>query len=155
MGAITDQHTWDERLRDRLSAHVEAEREVLSEYASAVETIDAPDVRYLMQLILDDERRHHRIFEEMARSVQAAREWQDLEPQVPNLTGRPLSEEVRALTTRLLAAEREDERELKALRRELRSVADTTMWALLVDLMALDTQKHERILAFMLGHADG
>lgn len=147
--------TWDESVLDRLADHVVAEREVLAEYEKAAESVEAPDVRYLIRLILDDERRHHRVFEEMARSVQGAQEWRQLEPQVPGLGRRPLPEEVRRLTEHLLAVEREDARELKALRRQLKPVADTTLWALLVDLMALDTEKHERILGFIADHADG
>lgn len=155
METSPDRRTWVEKVLDQLSTHVDSERGVLAEYAAAAEVIDAPDVRYLMQLILDDERRHHRIFQEMARAVQAGMEGRDLHPQVPNLTGRPVPEEVRELTTRLLAVERKDEDELKALRRELKRVANTTLWALLVDLMALDTEKHERILTFIIDHAEG
>ena len=155
MSMVPDGQTWDEDVLRRISAHVEAERDVLAEYARAIESIDAPDIRYLIQLILDDERRHHRIFQEIARAAQAAREWRNLEPKVPALTHRRLPEAVRALTSRLLTIERDDERELKALRRTLKPVADTTLWALLVDVMALDTKKHERILEFIAEHANG
>jgi rubrerythrin len=155
METVPDRRTWVDKVLARLGSHVEAEQNVLADYAAVAETVDAPDVRYLMRLILDDERRHHRIFQEMTRAVQAGLEGRHLEPEVPALTGRPLPEAVRALTRRLLAVEREDERELKSLRRQLRPVADTTLWALLVDLMALDTKKHERILGFIIDHTDG
>ena len=38
------------------------------------------------------------------------------------------------------------------LRRSLRPYADTTMWSLLVDLMIADTEKHQRMLSFVLDH---
>ena len=155
MDTVSADRTWDESVLDRLTDHIAAEREVLAEYQKAAELVEAPDVRYLMRLILDDERRHHRIFEEMARAVQGAREWRQLEPKVPGLSAQPLPDDVRGLTEHLLAAEREDARQLKALRRQLKPVADTTLWALLIDLMALDTEKHERILEFITDHAGG
>lgn len=154
MGTGQNRRSWDEEVLDRLSAHAEAERSTLAEYAAAAEMVEAPDVRYLMQLILDDERRHHRIFDDMARAVRAAHEWRHQDSEVPSLTGGPLPESLKALTRRLLDVEQEDERELKALRRQLRPVADTTLWALLVDLVSLDTKKHERILEFIMDHAD-
>lgn len=155
MEPVTNGRTWNEKVVDQLSAHVDAERDVLAEYAAVAASIDAPDVRYLMQLILDDERRHHRFFRGMARAARAAQEWEHQEPKLPELTGRPLPEAVRATTRRMMVLERRDERELKALRRELRPVANTTLWALLVDLMILDTKKHERILGFIIDHAGG
>lgn len=154
METMPERQTWDEEVSARLNAHIESERDVLAEYAAAVEKIDAPDVRYLIQLILDDERRHHRTLREIARAVRAAQEWHHRKPQIPDMNREALPEAMRTLTTRLLAVEREDERELKALRRQLQPVADTTLWALLVDLMALDTEKHERILGFIIDHAD-
>jgi hypothetical protein len=49
---------------------------------------------------------------------------------------------------RLLAFEREDERSLHRLQKELRPVRDTTQFCLLVELMELDTKKHA-ILEFI------
>jgi hypothetical protein len=60
---------------------------------------------------------------------------------------------VAALTDQLLKSERQDARELKRLRRKLRSVRHTTLWDLLVDLMERDTQKHIAILRFAQKHA--
>lgn len=138
--------TWEGDVLAELSSHVEAEREVLAEYARAAETVEEPDVRYLIRLILDDEVRHHRLLEEIARSLHSAADWQEHTPRVPDRGSQPLSEDVRRLTARFLAVEREDRRSLRALRHRLRPVQDTTLWPLLVDLMALDTEKHLRIL---------
>jgi hypothetical protein len=49
---------------------------------------------------------------------------------------------VKAATHKLLDAERRDQSELKKLRKELKPFADTTLWALLVDIMLLETDKH-------------
>lgn len=138
--------TWDTGVLDALTAHVTAEKELLSDYARAAERAADPDVRYLLRLILEDEERHHRVFQEMANALRNARDWRREEPSVPDRGRGGVSAELQGMTERLLAAERDDRRDLRALRRQLRPVADTTLWALLVDLMALDTEKHVRIL---------
>ena len=57
-------------------------------------------------------------------------------------------------TRALLREEERDKKELRKLRRQLEPYADTTVWALLVDLMIHDTEKHARILRFILAHED-
>lgn len=138
--------TWDEAILGQLHDHVAGERGLISEYADALSGIDAADVRYLIGLILEDEARHHHMFEELVNTVEGARSGRQVEPRLPGRATRPLPEDVRRVTERFLAAEREDRRRLRALRRRLSPVADTTVWALVVDLMAIDTEKHIRIL---------
>ena len=59
-----------------------------------------------------------------------------------------------AQTKVLLASEKKDRTELRRLRRRLRSYSGT-MWPLLIDLMLLDTDKHTRILRYVLKHRPG
>jgi hypothetical protein len=54
---------------------------------------------------------------------------------------------------KLLAFERQDAKELKDLEKRFKDYRRTTIWPLLTELMALDTQKHIRILEFLLHHA--
>lgn len=138
--------TWDAEILDRLHAHVESETSLLADYSAAISSAEDADIKYLMRLILEDEVRHHRMFEELVHALEGTRNWQLVEPSVPGRGTRPLREDVRRMTERFLESEHEDRRQLKALRRRLAPVADTTLWALLVDLMALDTEKHIRIL---------
>ncbi len=143
---VQEHLTWDAQILDQLRGHVEAEKSLLSEYADAMASIEEADVRYLIGLIVEDEIRHHRTFEELVHALEGVRDWQRVEPAVPGRTSAPLRPDVRRITDRFLESEREDRRQLKALRRTLAPVADTTLWALLVDLMAADTEKHIRIL---------
>jgi len=55
-------------------------------------------------------------------------------------------------TRELLANEREDLKELKLLRKELRDSKDVTLWSVLVELMELDTMKHITTLRFVERH---
>jgi bacterioferritin (cytochrome b1) len=142
----SDDRTWVARVFDHLSAHVQAEDRILDEYTEAIANVDAPDVRYLMELIAEDEVRHHRVFEEMVHAIQGSMRWEHIEPKVPERGTRPVPEAIRTLIDRFLAAEREDRKHLKELRRQLAPVATTTLWPLLVQLMELDTEKHILIL---------
>jgi hypothetical protein len=140
---------WDEELLTHFTQHVNAEQELLEAYAEFRE--GGPEhVRYLVDLILGDEARHHRMFQELVNRVRSDIDFRDYNPKVPYL--RPASAGVAALTEatdRLLAFEHEDQKSLHRLQKELRPVRDTTLFSLLVELMELDTKKHIAILEFL------
>lgn len=139
---------WDENLLAHFHEHVEGEWELLQEYA---EFRDAgPEhVRYLIDLILGDEARHHQWFRELLNRVRSDIDWRDYGPKVPYVTKAADSAALVAATDRFLALEREDARSLRSLKKELRPVRDTTLFSLLVEFMELDTRKHIAILEFI------
>ena len=59
-----------------------------------------------------------------------------------------------AQTRELLASEKKDRAELRRLRRRLRAYSGT-IWPFLIDLMLLDTDKHSRILRYIIRHRPG
>src|SRR5487761_513813 len=147
--------SWAEEVLDQMTAHVQAEEGVLEQYARTAQQAEEPDVRSLIMLLCEDDVRHHRIFEEMAHALEGTLQWRRVGPSVPDRGRGPLPPELVELTHRLHAIERDDKRQLRALRRRLGPVADTTLWPLLVDLMELDTDKHLRILDFIAARAKG
>jgi hypothetical protein len=52
-------------------------------------------------------------------------------------------------TERFLDAEREDRAHLRDLHKTLGAARDETLWQLITDLMALDTEKHVKILEYL------
>jgi hypothetical protein len=56
-------------------------------------------------------------------------------------------------TRRLLEIEKEDRSELIKLAKKLKSVAGTSLWELVVELLIRDTEKHMHILRFLASHA--
>lgn len=73
---------------------------------------------------------------------------------IPDLGTLPADrEKILSQTKFLLAAEEEDNRNLKRLAKELRDVQDTTMWQLIVRLIAHDNDKHRLILRFIRDRA--
>lgn len=140
----------DERdLVEWIVRHGEEESELLARYEALAEASASPSTRYLVGLILEDERRHHRIMAEIAHAIA----WGIVPTPAPAATvPRPGRHEHDALveeTKVLLASERRDRAELKRLRRRL-SAYHNTLWPLLVEVMMQDSDKHARILDFIV-----
>lgn len=144
---------WEIGLLAHLTDHASAERELLDEYAAAAKETESKALAYLVNLLLEDEIRHHKFFEQLAQSLRTMVEL-GVDPAVPYLDlHRADRTTVLDVARRLLEREQADSGELKRLQRELRSVKDTTLWSLLVDVMRRDTEKHIAILRFVEKHA--
>lgn len=145
---------WDEQLLAHFDEHVSDELSLIEEYLGFRDR--GPEyVRYLIDLILGDEARHHQTFKELVNHVRSGVDFVDYGPQVPYV--QKSSDDREALveaTNRFLAFEREDEKSLHRLQKELRPLRDTTLFSLLVELMELDTKKHIAILEFIRRTAD-
>jgi hypothetical protein len=138
-------------LVELLAKHGSDEGRILAEYERVSASATDPAARYLIDLIVNDERRHHRMLVELATAMA----WGTLggvETSVPPLGWR-LDEELTAATRTLRKFEEEDLHELQALRKRLRPFEDTTLWGLMVQIMVLDTKKHATILKFFERHA--
>lgn len=139
----------DESLLRHFSEHVQDERELLEAYA-AFRDSGPEHVRYLVDLILDDESRHHRLFRELVNRLKSDIDWKSYGPQVPYVDKKSSNQAaLLEATERFLTFEREDAKSLERLQKELRPVRNTTMFSLLVELMQLDTKKHIAILQFI------
>jgi hypothetical protein len=134
----------EQRVFDHLIEHISAEREVLRSYERSLESVPSRMVRYLVRMILEDERRHHALLIDLAETVAAL----PLQGPVPVIDTKP-NPELAATTTQLLALERRDRKELGQLRKELATVASTSLWPLLIEILELDTDKHIKILEFL------
>jgi rubrerythrin len=144
-----DLSVWSQQLVEYLTSHMDSEREVLRSYAQLVEDGQPDHVRYLVELILADEVRHHQLFGEMINALRAEMDQRDISPRLPDFTAGRASPELLAETRRLLELERHDARELSRLKRELGKVDDTRWWTVLVEVMRLDTKKHVELLEFI------
>jgi rubrerythrin len=134
-----------------LAEHGPREGAALAEYERLVDSCDDEGIRYLAAMVLADERRHHQLITEMLHQIQSYLWETDVEPQVPYLHVRH-DPELRAATDRLLRLERDDARELRKLRRQVKDQPPSSMLALLVELMLHDTAKHVQILKLIRSH---
>lgn len=150
---LTGASVWEQDLYTHLVGHMTGEGAVLAQYEKVAETTESKAFAYLVTTLIKDERRHHRTLSELASTLANEAEFRNGEPAVPYLDfDRADGAEVRSLTAQLLERENADAVELKRLRRELRSVRDTTLWDLLVANMLRDTEKHIAILEFVMDH---
>ena len=145
---------WEEELYEHLTTHLGNELDLLTAYKNAAVESKSAAFQYLVGIIIDDEMRHHRVFEELANALRSDVEMRPVQPSVPDMGGfGQLPDTVIELTDALLAREEQDASSLRHLERELRDVRDTTLWYLLVKVMELDTEKHAEILRFVRKHA--
>lgn len=144
---MVDIDVWAQNLAHHLQEHMDTEREALREYAHLAEEKN-DRVRFLIQMILDDEVRHHRIFQDMVNWIRAEHaQRDDMEPKFGSLSIKDEDpQHLLELTDQLLELEREDESELKELNKVVTEVADTAWWTVLVDSMRHDTRKHIMLL---------
>jgi hypothetical protein len=143
----------ERELVDHLARHSEEEGALLGRYQRFAQEAASPAVRYLVQLIVEEEKKHHRLLGELANAI--AWEWSDNSPvpATPELSSEvDTSSSLAQETKDLLAAEKRDSAELHRLRKELKPYEETTMWSLIVELMLLDTEKHQLILRFISRH---
>ena len=141
---------------EALRRHGREEAELIERYNLLEGRTHAPAVQYLVQLIVEDERRHHRILKELASTIA----WNVVagnpgasvpEKVVPALSTIDRDDEgFWAETKGLLKHERDDRARLRALRRQLRKHYSEELWLLLLDLAIADTTKHIKILRFLL-----
>ncbi|MDZ7678621.1 MAG: hypothetical protein U5K29_08715 [Acidimicrobiales bacterium] len=141
-------HDLEHRVISMLKSHGPREGEALASYARLAEETEDGGHAYLMRLILEDERRHHRTIDEMLNTVQSFVWDVDVEPSVPSAARYP-DRRIHQETKRLLAFEREDAKELRQLKKALQQDKTWPFLALLVDLMIQDTKKHIEILKFV------
>lgn len=143
----------EQELYTHLTEHVRNERQVLERYVAAADATYSHALTYLVKLLIDDERRHHMMFNELASSLKHDAEFHSGEPTIPRMDfDRVDGAAVRELTDELVEREQQDKKELKKLQKELRDLKDTTLWSLLVDLMQRDTEKHIAMLRFVQQH---
>ena len=145
---------WERDLWNHLTKHVGEERSLLESYSAIARETPSKAFAYLVNLLLEDEIRHHRMFSELAASLKAEAELGGKPMSVPQMdlaqAGGPA---VLEATEQLIKQEEQDAKPLHELQRELRDVKDTTLWSLLVDLMERDTEKHIALLKFVKKHA--
>jgi hypothetical protein len=139
----------EEALLAHLDRHVASEEAVLDSYVQFARS--GPEfVRYLVNLIAEDEERHHRILREMVNRVVGEMEFRTKGPSIPSTDFQGTDRErLVEETARFLALERDDLASLKQLTKSLRRQRLRGLIPVLVEFMELDTKKHIALLEFI------
>ncbi|MGH8927068.1 MAG: hypothetical protein ACRDWH_01860 [Acidimicrobiia bacterium] len=143
---MVDIDLWAQKLTHYLQEHMDTEREALRSYAHLAEETKSDRVRFLINMVIDDEVRHHRLFQDMVHWMRAEHSQRDdIETRIGRSPAVGVGEErdhLIQMTEQLLEMEQDDERELKELQKIVTEVEDTAWWSTLVESMRLDTRKH-------------
>ena len=147
--------TWVEKLYNHVNQHVQVEQGLLEGYISATSGTESAALAYLVDLIVEDEKRHHRMFSEFAAALKHNLNWTSFGDEVPAMDFYKADPaQIRKLTDELLANEEGDLLELKHLHKMVKEAKDANLWDLLVQIMQRDTEKHIAILTFIKRHLD-
>ncbi len=145
---MTGASTGIRELVEVLEQHGAEEGQMLAVYEDLAQNADDEGTRYIISLILADERRHHQLLVEMANAMAWGTPSVSPDRATPPLRSSP-DPDLAAMTRKLRRAEEADYRKLRRLRRRVHKYGETTMWSLLVELMMLDTKKHATMLRFL------
>lgn len=145
---------WEQQIYDHILEHVDDELDVIRSYERLAEQTDSPAFAYLAGLILEDERRHHQLLHDLAETIKTSAELTGAPTPIPDLGMWGADRrQIFAETSRYLDLEKEDNKELERLAKELNDVKDTTMWEFIIRLIQRDNEKHQSILEFIRDRA--
>jgi rubrerythrin len=138
----------DERLIRTIEAHIASERDAIELYRRLQTDLPDPVLATIMRLIVEDEEHHHHALRRMATALRQGTP--DAPAMVPRMESAEPARSVLHETIAQLESAAEDERKGASEFRELarNESRDNAFIALLLELMAMDSEKHERMLRF-------
>jgi len=138
-----------ERLRDAVDAHAKAEAEALGQYEYLAEASGDPVITMVMRLVLEDEERHHGLLRRIEATLADALNWTHSPDALPTGVPEPTgASDLAALACELVTEEHTGSRILRKLADQQRAI-DGGLHSLLIDMMAMDSEKHAMLLRFV------
>jgi hypothetical protein len=139
-----------EQLVDAIETHVVQEAASLAAYRQLADTASDAVVAMLMRLVLEDEERHHDLMKRIAAGLRDGLYWTHSAQALPDATIPRRVDNARALTAvrEFIREEREGVRQMQDLAHKSARINEG-LDSLLLEMMAMDSQKHERILRFI------
>jgi rubrerythrin len=139
-----------EWLLDAVERHGIAEQDALAQYEYLRTASGDPVIALVMQLILDDEQRHHGLLKRMEATLRDALNWThspDALP-VPGSPQQPVEKSLVDTARALIEEERTGAKYLRDLAHREKDVSEG-LQSLLIEMMAMDSDKHARLLQFV------
>ena len=139
-----------EWLLDAVERHANAERDALDEYEHIGTASGDPVIALVMRLILEDEERHHGLLKRMQATLSDALNWTHSPDALPEATSprQPVTAELATGVRALVEEEHTGARYLRKLSHEEKGI-DDGLPSLLLEMMAMDSEKHARLLEFV------
>jgi hypothetical protein len=140
-----------EWLLDAVERHAQAESDALEQYEYLGNASGDPVIALVMRLILEDEERHHGLLKRIEASLRDALNWThspnalpNEEPEKPTVSPAELAQ----LTRELINEEHTGARYIRDLAHKEKGI-DGGLHSLLLEMMAIDSEKHARMLQFV------
>jgi rubrerythrin len=151
-----------EWLLDAVERHAAAEQDALDQYEYIGTASGDPVIALVMRLILDDEERHHGLLKRMEASLSDALNWTHSPSALPAtaIPQQAAANELATVANALIEEEHTGARYLRKLANEEKGI-DAGLHSLLLEMMAMDSEKHARLLKFVhdrlakRGHTEG
>jgi rubrerythrin len=139
-----------EWLLDAVERHARAETESLAQYDELAQASGDPVVALVMRLILEDEERHHGLLRRIEATLKDALNWTRSPVALPATTPpqQPLAADLASIAKALITEEKTAARNLRDLAQRGEDVG-AGLNSLLLEMMALDCDKHALLLEFV------
>jgi hypothetical protein len=139
-----------EWLLESVERHAAAEADSLVLYEEIKQESGDPVVALVMGLILEDEERHHGLLLRMEASLRDALNWTHSASALPTAVSSrtPRARDLGAVARELVAEERTGARKMRELARSEKGIS-AGLDSLLLEMMAMDSEKHARLLEFV------
>ncbi len=144
-----------EWLLEAVQRHADAEAGALAEYEFVAEASGDPVVALVMRLILEDEERHHGLLRRMEATLRDALDWTHSPSSLPvtSQPQQPVARDLVAITRALVDEEHTGAHILRELAQREKDI-DAGLHSLLLEMMAMDSEKHARLLQFVQRRLD-
>jgi rubrerythrin len=139
-----------EWLLNAVERHAAAEQDSLEQYEYLATASGDPIIALVMRLILEDEERHHGLLRRIEASLRDALNWTHSLNALPtgSTANQPVARELAETTRVLIEEERNGARYLHDLAHRQKGI-DSGLHSLLIEMMAMDSEKHARLLQFV------
>jgi hypothetical protein len=140
-----------ERLLKAVERHISLESDALDRYERLAITSRDAVIILVTRLILDDEQRHHNLLMRIATTLRDGLNWTQSPEALPKTSGDEnvaRAADLSATARELIQEERAGAQAMRRLASEERGL-DSGLDSLLLEMMALDSEKHAHLLRFV------
>jgi hypothetical protein len=140
-----------EWLVEAVDRHAQAESDALEQYEYLARASGDPIIALVMRLILEDEVRHHGLLRRIEASLRDALNWTQSPNALPSDTPKEPEAspaELARLAKELIEEEHSGARYIRDLAQKEKGI-DGGLHSLLLEMMAMDSEKHARLLQFV------
>jgi bacterioferritin (cytochrome b1) len=149
VGVISGETSEVERLMKEFESHETHEAVFVRRYREMFETMHNPLVKFLVELILADEEKHHTVLQAMTSTFKGSFTWTRLETAIEGLYNLgQQKDEILKVTEDFIQAEKKEIVEYRKLMRATKRYYQG-LFTLFLAAMIHDSEKHIEILEFL------